>query len=419
MAVENDKIKDLFSSKLGSFEPEVPTSVWGGLDQLLSSQPAPVTDPGSSSSSTSSTTNATSAAGKASIIKTVAIAVGITAAVATGIVLMPDSDKDESKEIMVEEVQTPVEPEIIDTTTLMPDIPIAIMGIPKTTVAKAKAEAIVPVTEPEEQDMVDVRPFVEKDIVAIEEKEPMAEETVLAVEEEMAPEIKILGGGFSVGIHASTNLFSDNINQQGGGLLFSHDVRSSAFMEELSKENANYQLKHKQPVSFGVTISKQIVPKLSLETGLIYTHLSSEMTSESKFGIDESQSFNYLGIPLSLNYTFYQIGNTRFYISVGGMFQKDIKGKYISDVSFQMEEEGTTGRLFYSEPYYIKKSIKQDNPQFSVHSTLGVSYPIYKKLYLYGTIGGVYYFEAGNKYRTIYSDKKLQLNMNAGLKLDF
>ncbi len=29
MEVEKDKIKDLFSSKLGNFEPEVPASVWG------------------------------------------------------------------------------------------------------------------------------------------------------------------------------------------------------------------------------------------------------------------------------------------------------------------------------------------------------------------------------------------------------
>ena len=43
--MENDKIKDLFSSKLKDFEVDVPASVWGGLDVLLSQQRAPTADP--------------------------------------------------------------------------------------------------------------------------------------------------------------------------------------------------------------------------------------------------------------------------------------------------------------------------------------------------------------------------------------
>ena len=67
----------------------------------------------------------------------------------------------------------------------------------------------------------------------------------------------------------------------------------------------------------------------------------------------------------------------------------------------------------------MKESIKQANPQFSANVGIRGAYPIYKKLYLYGTIGGAYYFDAGNKYSTIYSDRKIQLDFNLGVKFDF
>jgi hypothetical protein len=205
-------------------------------------------------------------------------------------------------------------------------------------------------------------------------------------------------------------------------LLFSQHVRTRALREALIKENRGFELEHRQPVSFGVTISKQIGPRLSLETGIVYTHLSSTIKSNSVFNINETQYFNYLGIPLSLNYTFFELGKTKFYFALGGMVQKDINGRYLSNMGFSIldiDDKDLAGHVFYSEPYYIKESVKQSNPQFSVRLSLGISYPLYKKMYLYGTIGGAYYFDAGNKYRTIYSDRKTQLDLNLGIKFDF
>ena len=89
MIEDKDKIKDLFSSKLKDFEPEVPASLWGGLDQLLSQQAAPA-DPSSASSSTSSSSGSSVAtASKVSLIKTALITIGVAAAVVTGVLLIP------------------------------------------------------------------------------------------------------------------------------------------------------------------------------------------------------------------------------------------------------------------------------------------------------------------------------------------
>ncbi|MDU1892106.1 MAG: hypothetical protein E6767_15590 [Dysgonomonas sp.] len=420
MAIENDKIKDLFASKLGSFEPEVPASVWGGLDQLLSNMPIPTADPSSSavpdpsSSASSSATNAASAAGKASIIKTAAISVGLVAAVVTGVLVLPDKEKVQTPEPepVVTEVIDSIEDNMVDTldnTFVMP--------LP-TLKQFAQAEL------PKEEDIPEIEPINEADLPEKEEKEIEEFEFKEQLAESITfwPDIAKKLKGASVGFVTNAGLLADQGHHQGGGVLFSRRERSTAFNNLLDSENSEYILDHKQPISFGVTFSKEISSNLSLETGLVYTHLSSKITSTSKFQIEEKQSFDYLGIPLNLNYTFYKLGKAKFYLTVGGMIQKDIKGQYTSHLGFTQKDItdlGFGGGLFYEEPYYIKNSIKQSNPQFSVHSNLGVAYPLYKKLYIYSTIGGAYYFDAGNKYRTIYSDKKTQLDLNLGIKFDF
>ena len=228
--------------------------------------------------------------------------------------------------------------------------------------------------------------------------------------------------GLSLMVSVGAGLTSGNLNQNGGGLLFSRDARSPMFMDALSKEGEDFRMQHKQPLSFGLGISKGLTSNLSLETGLVYTYLSSEITSASIFDMQETQTFHYLGIPVSLNYTFYRLGKAELYLSVGGMVQKDISGKYESNMGFSksdLEDKELAFNIYHYEPYFIRENIKQSKPQFSTHLKLGIAYPIYKKLYLYGTFGGAYYFDVHNKYPTIFSDKKTQLNLNLGIKFDF
>lgn len=412
MGVENDKIKDLFSSKLGNFEPEVPASVWGGLDQLLSSQPAPPAD-----SATSSSSSSASAGGKASLIKTIAITVGLAAAVATGIlVLTPDNEKvitEDPKPEVTKVIEK--EPEKIVEADSIYEAPVF---VPR----KSLAEEPVLVADASEPIVEDIEiEEVQEDEILLEEEKAIE---IPKVAEEMVevPLPKLSIKGLSLGVIADAGLFTNTTRGQGTDLLFSRNTRSRAFIDALEKEGGEYVLEHKQPISLGITIGKRLSPRLSIETGLIYTYLSSDIKSNSVFEIDESQSFNYLGIPISLNYTFYQLGNAKFYTSIGGMVQKDIKGQYISNMGFSKIDgagQPSVNDIYHQEPYYIKKSIKQSNPQFSVRTTLGIAYPLYKKLYIYGTIGGAYYFDAGNEYRTIYSDKKAQLDLNLGVKVDF
>lgn len=401
MIEDKDKIKDLFSSKLKDFEPEVPASVWGGLDQLLSQQP-PAGDASSASSASSSSSSG-------AIIKTVLITIGVTAAVVTGLLLGPKSD------------DAPVEVPVAKVEEIVPDTnqkPMEIVTIPvrkiRTTITPARKtveEPAIPTKEEQKKRPVFApklrkEPFVEKE-------ERVTKRTYgKMLLSEQKPEIN----GFSLSVSGNLGLFAYNTKENGSGLLFSQ--RSPEFRAALDKENSEYKLQHRLPISLGVRVSKGIAPNLSVETGVVYTYLSSKVTSKSVFNIEENQSFHYLGVPLSLNYKFYEQGKTKFYLSVGAMVQKDIKGKYESDINTS-KDDILAQLTYYNEPSHTSEAIKQSKPQFSVNASVGVAYPIYKKLYLYGTIGGAYYFDAGNKYRTIYSDKKTQLDLNLGVKFDF
>lgn len=179
-----------------------------------------------------------------------------------------------------------------------------------------------------------------------------------------------------------------------------------------SKKDEGPEMRHNQPISFGLTVSKQLNSHLSIETGVTYTYLSARVKSnpDADFKVNDSQNFHYFGVPLTLNYRFANWGKARFYVSAGGAVQKDFYGFH--------KGQRSIADLLNTETYQ-KNKISQKNPQFSINSTLGVSYPIYKDLRVYTTVGVAHYFDADNEYKTIFSDRKTQLDLNAGFRYEF
>ena len=175
-------------------------------------------------------------------------------------------------------------------------------------------------------------------------------------------------------------------------------------------------MEHNQPVSFGLTVSKTLIDGLYLETGLVYSYLYSRSKNTSTaLQNRQTQSLHYLGIPLNINYNLFNIKNLNVYTSVGGMIEKDVYGRF----GFSEEGESPTiddpmkSRVWENDP------ISQRNPQLSVNAGLGLSYPLYRDFKLYGKIGGAYYFDAKNDYKTIYSDSKIVMDLSIGIRYEF
>ena len=213
------------------------------------------------------------------------------------------------------------------------------------------------------------------------------------------------GRGFQLGLEGGSGFSKANDTKNQLNAL--HQGSNGVTMR-----SSKIKLKHNQPIIFGVGISKRITNKISLETGLNYAYISSKIRSDDDRVMKQkdAQYFHYLGVPLAVNYTFSEWERFRFYSSLGVMFQKDVYGRIRSNL--------------YSDGLYKvdetdKVKISQKHLQFSTSATLGVSYPIYDKLRVYTNFGGSYYFDAKNEYETIYSDKKWLFNLNLGVKFDF
>lgn len=171
---------------------------------------------------------------------------------------------------------------------------------------------------------------------------------------------------------------------------------------------------HMQPISFGVLTSFSLSPKLQIETGLIYTYLSSETKNSSNdFNNSERVQFHYLGVPLNLNYTLASFNKLDVFATAGGMIEKDVNGK------IKNSDEKKSPSLNSGYTSNSSSKIKQKNPQLSVTGGVGITYPIYDKAQVFGKVGGRYYFNANNEYKTYYSDQKLGLDIQLGIKLNF
>lgn len=182
--------------------------------------------------------------------------------------------------------------------------------------------------------------------------------------------------------------------------------------EKVSPES---ETTHKQPISLGVLTSFNITPKLQIETGLIYTHLSSETTNRSEsFTNTEKVQFHYLGVPLNINYTLLSVNKLNLFVTAGTMVEKDINGKIRYNDEKDISSVVNGG---YANESSAK--INQKNPQWSIAGGVGITYPLYHKTHLFGKVGGRYYINANNEYKTYYSDEKLGLDIQAGIKFNF
>ncbi|HZJ80194.1 MAG TPA: outer membrane beta-barrel protein, partial [Dysgonamonadaceae bacterium] len=184
--------------------------------------------------------------------------------------------------------------------------------------------------------------------------------------------------------------------------------------DEEANVNPKSKKIHRQPVSFGVLTSFDITDKLQVETGLIYTYLSSQTENSSdNFNNGEKTQFHYLGVPVNLNYTILSINKLNMYLTGGVMIEKDLYGQ----IKYNDEQKPAS----LNSGYTIEKSskINQKNPQLSVAGGVGLTYPIYNKTKLFGKLGGRYYINAKNEYETYYSDEKFGLDIQLGIKFNF
>ncbi|WP_294080496.1 porin family protein [Proteiniphilum sp. UBA5384] len=174
-----------------------------------------------------------------------------------------------------------------------------------------------------------------------------------------------------------------------------------------NKQNMVYtDAKHRQPVTIGASIKYNFDDKWSITSGLTYTLLSSEIRSGSdNYYYFSEQTLHNIGIPLDIHYNLWRGRNASIYLSGGGMMEKNVAGKLVTDYV-------VNGKLDSTE----KDHISLNRLQWSVNTSAGVEYNLFSKIGLYAEPGITYYFENGDGIETIYKEKPLNFNLRVGLR---
>lgn len=182
--------------------------------------------------------------------------------------------------------------------------------------------------------------------------------------------------------------------------------------QHIMLQNINSQpktdIKHHFPISVGITVQKELNNRLALETGLVYTYLSSDLTAGGAAYYTQNQQLHYLGIPLKLNWNFLKKRYFNLYLSGGGMLEKCVHG----ELSAQYEMNNRP-------PFSNDETLHINQLQWSILASAGISFKLASHISLYAEPGIVYYFDDGSDISTIRKEKPFNINLQAGLRFNF
>lgn len=167
-------------------------------------------------------------------------------------------------------------------------------------------------------------------------------------------------------------------------------------------------IRHHTPISFGLSVSRQLSNRFYLQTGLNYSYLRSEWSTNGTYHIETGQRLHFVGIPLSIAYRIAEWNRFLFYASAGGMAEVNVAGKQRS-------------QLFSDEIAIARQTehVRMKEWLWSVNGKVGVSYPIIRFVSAFGEVSANYYFDNGSTIETIHSEKPFNVGFNVGFRLGF
>ncbi len=165
-------------------------------------------------------------------------------------------------------------------------------------------------------------------------------------------------------------------------------------------------IKHRQPLRAGISLTYKLTDRLGLGTGLSYTNLTSDLKSGSAdHYFTGEQKLHYLGIPLNLTYDIVSWKRLQLYVSAGGLVEKCISGRVTTDYVLNHKSSESVTEDIDEKPF-----------QFSVNTSAGIQLNVTQSIGLYAEPGISYYFNDGTDINTIYKDKPLNFNFNLGVR---
>lgn len=167
------------------------------------------------------------------------------------------------------------------------------------------------------------------------------------------------------------------------------------------------KIRHKIPVTLGLSLYYNLGKRWGIGTGLNYTKLTSELHSGSHTNyIKGVQTVHYIGIPVQVNYNVVQKGRFTGYVTGGALVEKPVGGNLTTNYVVDDEIKETT-----------KESLDNKSLQFSVNTAVGLQLKVIDRFGVYAEPGIGYHFKENNALNTVYKEKPLQFNVKFGIRL--
>lgn len=197
---------------------------------------------------------------------------------------------------------------------------------------------------------------------------------------------KMENAGWSFGLHGGGNgSFFDN--EMSSGLQQMGDPTIGGYNGPNTPEEKDVVTESNKHTSWslGLSVDRQIFPRTTLETGIVYTFLSSDV--KMKYTGIKKQEIQYLGIPLRLNYMLTGNDQCQLYVGAGVMLEHSLsatRGEEHFDVKpWQWSSNLSIGGQFRVSNHimlYIEPGVSlYHNVDHSVPSLRSVS-PVYFNL---------------------------------------
>ena len=166
------------------------------------------------------------------------------------------------------------------------------------------------------------------------------------------------------------------------------------------------EYKHRLPVRVGLNVAYRLTDRLSVESGVSYTRLSSDMKDGTKNNYSSSsQKLDYIGVPLNVKYRAFGYRRLSVYASAGLLTEKCVSGKTTHEYVISGEKKKHEAEDVAAKPW-----------QLSVNAALGAQFDVLSNVGVYVEPGVSYYFDDRSPLSTIYKEKPLNFNLNLGVR---
>ena len=166
------------------------------------------------------------------------------------------------------------------------------------------------------------------------------------------------------------------------------------------------EYKHRLPVRVGLNVAYRLTDRLSVESGVSYTRLSSDMKDGTKNNYSSSsQKLDYIGVPLNVKYRAFGYRRLSVYASAGLLTEKCVSGKTTHEYVISGEKKKREAEDVAAKPW-----------QLSVNAALGAQLDVLRNVGVYVEPGVSYYFDDRSTLSTIYKEKPLNFNLNLGVR---